>query len=216
MTGPPDPRPSGFQPSRPWLGRTLVSLGVALLLALLWFGGLLWFASVIPTQVDDQNATTDAIVVLTGGSGRLKAGIDLLNQGKAKKLFVSGVYRGIDVDELLRLARVAPKPLECCVALGHAADSTNGNAAETARWMAAEGFKSLRLVTSAYHMPRSLIEFHRAMPGLRIVPNPVFADNVKQRWWLWTGTGNLVIGEYHKYLFALLHDAFARQLAAGS
>lgn len=210
MTAPAHP-----QPRHSRLRRTLIPVGVAALLALLWLGGLVWFASVIPSQVDDPNTATDAIVVLTGGSGRLKAGIDLLNQGKAKKLFVSGVYRGIDVDELLRLARVTPKPLECCISLGHAADSTYGNATETARWMSAEGFKSLRLVTSAYHMPRSLVEFRRAMPGIMIVPNPVFAENVKQPWWRWPGTGILVTGEYHKYLFARLRDAVARRSAAG-
>ena len=201
---------------RSWLRKALYAgTGVALL-AILWLGGLFWFASVIPTAIAEPERATDAIVVLTGGSGRLKAGFDLLAQGKGKKLFVSGVYHGVEVDELLRLARVAPKPLECCVALGYAADSTYGNAVETARWMAAEGYKSLRLVTSAYHMPRSLLEFRRAMPGIEIVPNPVFAERVKHRWWLWPGTGNLVIGEYDKYLFALVRDAVSIPAPAGS
>jgi uncharacterized SAM-binding protein YcdF (DUF218 family) len=216
MVGSPNPSSERAAFPRPWLRRALFAGAGVVLVALLWLGGLLWFASVIPTAVSEPKRTTDAIVVLTGGSGRLKAGFDLLAQGRAKKLFVSGVYHGVEVDELLRLARVTPKPLECCVSLGYAADSTYGNAVETAHWMAAQSYKSLRLVTSAYHMPRSLLEFRRVMPGIEIVPNPVFAERVKSNWWLWPGTGNLVIGEYDKYLFAFVRDALSTQILAGS
>ena len=204
------------EPHRGWLRRALAIVGTLVLLAALWLGGLIWFASLIPTSIADPASKTDAIVVLTGGSGRLKAGFDLLAAGLGKKLFISGVYHGVDVDELLRLSRVAPKPLECCVTLGYAAESTYGNALETRRWMTAQGYKSLRLVTSAYHMPRSLLEFRRVMPDIEIVPNPVFAERVKSDWWLWPGTGNLVIGEYDKYLAALVMGAIPAQIPGGS
>ena len=42
--------------------------------------------------------------------------------------------------------------------LGREADNTHGNARETAGWMRGEGYRSLRLVTSWYHMRRSLLE----------------------------------------------------------
>ena len=76
------------------------------LLALLWLGGLWHFAATIPTAVDDPGQQTDAIVVLTGGSLRVESGLALLAAGKGKKLFVSGVYRGVDVSDLLRLSKV--------------------------------------------------------------------------------------------------------------
>ena len=83
-------------------------------------------------------------------------------------------------------------------------ETTTGNALETTAWMAALNYKSLRLVTAAYHMPRSLLEFHHAMSGMTLVPHPVFPENVKQaRWWAWPGTASLMIGEYNKYLLAL-------------
>jgi uncharacterized SAM-binding protein YcdF (DUF218 family) len=175
---------------------------------LLWLGGLAWFASQIPRAVEDVATPTDAIVVLTGGSERINEGLALLAASKGKKLFVSGVYHGVEVNELLRAAHGAPANLECCIALGHAADSTLGNAVETAAWMAAQGYRSLRLVTAAYHMPRSLLEFHRAMPDVEIIPHPVFPERVKQDWWAWPGTAGLIVGEYDKYLFALLRDTF--------
>ncbi len=178
-------------------------LGVVLVAALAWGAGFIWFTESLPRTVDNPAGVTDAIVVLTGGTGRLAAGLDLLAQGRAAKLFVSGVYRGIEVDEILRVFRQAPEELECCVQLGHSATDTRGNARETARWMALEGLTSLRLVTASYHMPRSLVEFRRAMPDVRLIAHPVFPAHVRiDTWWRWPGTASLLAGEYSKYLIA--------------
>lgn len=185
----------------------LLALVAFLLLALA--GGFFWFVTSLPRQMPDDQQTTDAIVVLTGGSERLAEGLRLLTEGRAKKLFVSGVYRGVDVEELLRLSRDAPENLACCIVLGYEADDTRGNARETAAWMAKEGFQSLRLVTSAYHMPRSLLELRRLMPGMEIVPHPVFAEHVRQDdWWNWPGSTNLLLQEYFKYLAAVAIGPF--------
>lgn len=182
-----------------------MSVAALCLVVALWAGGLVWFALGVPDKVDDPTTRTDAIVVLTGGSRRLGVGLNLLMQGKAKKLFVSGVHRGVDVTELLRVARQSPAEVECCIALGYAADNTIGNAAETQRWMAAEGFRSLRLVTASYHMRRSLMEFRHAMPGVTIVPHPVFPDRFQPpTWWRESAALALVAVEYSKYLAAWL------------
>lgn len=175
-----------------------------------WAAALVWFAENIPRQVENPSSPTDAVVVLTGGSDRLRAGFKLLAQKQAKKLFVSGVYRGVDVAELLRMSRQAPKELECCVALGYTADDTAGNAYETAQWMAKENFRSLRLVTANYHMRRSLLEFRRAMPAITVIPHPVFPKNFKgEDWWRWSGTTRLILREHFKYLVALAGGLFA-------
>ncbi len=190
-------------------GRVL-SLTAALALALLalWLLGLFRFAASMPTAVAEPTRQTDAIVVLTGGSLRVESGLQLLAAGMAKKLFVSGVYRGVDVTELLRASRQAPESVACCIALGHAAADTLGNAKETAEWMSAEGFHSLRLVTANYHMARSLLEFTRAMPDVAIVANPVFPEFLNGRpWWRSRRAASLIAGEYSKYLFALVRPA---------
>jgi len=172
-------------------------------IVLFWVAGLFAFLKLIPESVADASRKTDTIVVLTGGSLRLQTGLTLLKNGRADKLFVSGVHRGVDVRQLLRLARTSPSEAECCIQLGHAADDTAGNAAETQQWMAAQNFQSLRLVTAAYHMPRSLVEFSHAMPDIQIVIHPVFPPQVKlQDWWRWPGTAILILGEYSKYLIA--------------
>lgn len=198
---------------RPWRRRVL---GTFLALAtLLWAGGFLLFAlTAMPTQVTAPGQRTEAIVVLTGGSQRLETGLELLSRGWAPKLFVSGVHRGVEVAELLRIARQEPGRLECCIAVDYNADDTIGNARETARWTAEQAVGSIRLVTAAYHMPRSLLEFHAAMPGLEIVPHPVFPPHVKQsRWYAFPGTAALLAGEYTKFLVARLRLALEDLMA---
>ncbi|MFV3075117.1 YdcF family protein [Niveispirillum fermenti] len=175
---------------------------------LLWLAGLFLFAAALPRQAPEDDITTDGIVVLTGGSERLTVGFDLLRAGKARKLLISGVYRGVEVRELLALSSRSGRDLECCVDLGYDADDTEGNAVETARWMAQEGFRSLRVVTANYHMPRSLVEFRRVLPGITLVPHPVTPQKVRlDGWWGWPGTSELIVSEYNKYLLAVARAA---------
>jgi uncharacterized SAM-binding protein YcdF (DUF218 family) len=190
-------------PSRRSRGHSISRIGAILILSSgLWGAGLFHFADAIPTQVFDANTKTDAIVVLTGGSGRLDEGLTLLDQGMASKLFISGVYQGVDIQSLLQAYRENPDDLNCCVAIGHAEDTIN-NAIETAKWARENNIRSLRLVTSAYHMPRSVLEFKHAMPDVTLVENPVFPAHVKQKkWWAWPGTTGLIVGEYNKFLIA--------------
>lgn len=176
---------------------------LAAVLGVAWLAGLIGFAAGVPREINEPPTKTDAIVVLTGGSERLAAGLDLLERGLAGKLFVSGVYRGVEVRELVKLSRHAPEALECCIALGYSADNTIGNAQETAAWMMAEGFASLRLVTGNYHMPRALAEFRAVLPQAVIIPHPVFPEHVKAgAWWYKPGTFVLIASEYTKYLLA--------------
>ena len=181
---------------------------LVVLVAVTWVVGLLRFAESIPREPVVIGDRTDAIVVLTGGSGRLEAGLDLLAVDAADRLFVSGVYQGIDVTTLLKMFREKPEELETRVEIGNATD-TRENASETAQWVfdlgkgnGPVGIRTIRLVTAAYHMPRSLLEFSYAMPGIELSPYPVFPDHVKSDWWLWPGTAGLVMKEYNKFLLA--------------
>jgi uncharacterized SAM-binding protein YcdF (DUF218 family) len=178
---------------------------VLLALLVVWSVGLVWFARHAGRLPADDGTTTDAVVVLTGGSGRLAAGLAVLAEERAEKLFVSGVYHGVEVAELLALSRRAPGELECCIVLGYSAGNTAGNARETADWVRAQGYRSLRLVTSDYHMPRSLVEFRRWLPETEIVAHPVSSARVHlDEWWQWPGTATLIVSEYNKFLVSLL------------
>lgn len=180
------------------------ALVVAALGACLWLPGLAWYAGQMPDQVDDPDSITDAIVVLTGGSERLRVGLDLLRQGKAPLLFVSGVHPDTTLDVLLADENL-PEALKERVILGYVAVDTVGNAVETAVWMREKHLKSIRLVTAAYHMPRSLLEFRAALPSAQVIAHPVFPPNVKQqKWWSYPGTAELFANEFTKYLVARL------------
>jgi len=178
-----------------WLARLVAAI------ILVWLGGFAWFVASSYLLRPDPSSTTDAIVVLTGGRQRLETGLELLAAGKAKKMFISGVNQRVDREELLRSLGPLPENAACCILIGHTADNTFGNARESADWMREEGYRSLRLVTGWYHMRRSLLEFERAMPRVRVVPHPVFAHRVDpERWWSWHGAPLLVLGEYDKFL----------------
>lgn len=179
-------------------------LTALLVLLVVWTGGLFLFAETIPDAVEDPETHTDAIVVLTGGSGRLRAGIDLLLADRGDQLFVSGVYRGVEVTQLLAVLKQRAEDIEDRISIGNAVDTIE-NAIETAAWMKENRYTSMRLVTAAYHMPRSLLEMHDMMPDVKIVPHPVFPDHVKQdEWWAWPGTAALTASEYNKFLVAWL------------
>lgn len=187
------------------LYRTGRLAAVLLIFLAVWLGGFVWFVGSSFWGRIDRTSPTDAIVVLTGGKMRLETGIALLAAGKATKLFVSGVNPAVDRDTLLRALGPAAKREACCIVLGHAAGNTVGNAVETALWMQQEGYRSLRLVTSWYHMHRSLLEFRRAMPMVRVIAHPVFArDSGPEGWRGWLASGHLVFAEYNKFLAAWL------------
>lgn len=169
-----------------------------------WTIGWVGFASSIPTAVEDAATPTDAIVVLTGGRGRVETGVELLRQGLAPKLFVSGAGGRASLDDLLPDRLPVTPEIAAAVTLGREADDTPGNALETAAWTRRENIRSLRLVTAAYHMRRSLLELQTAMPQMRIIPHPVFPANVKADWWRWSGTSRLIAGEYTKFLLTWL------------
>ncbi len=183
----------------------LIAGGAALAAAaVLWSAGVVWFASSMPRRVDDPTTGTDAIVVLTGGSRRLTEALRLLDAKRARKLFVSGVDRGVTRGELFRALGRDPAKAAGPVVLGYEAGSTRGNAEETAAWMARNKFDSLRLVTANYHMRRALLEFRGAMPGVAIVPHPVFPPSVAaERWWRSAGALAVLAGEFSKYVAAV-------------
>lgn len=171
--------------------------------ALAWTVGLIGFAERIPEQVDDVSTPTDAIVVLTGGSRRVEAGLRLLAEGKGRHVFVTGMHPSAGVDDLLARSVVPKEEVMCCVEAGYDAANTAGNAAETAAWMRTHGFSSLRLVTSSYHMPRSMLEMQSALPEALVIPHPVFPPRVEtDHWWQHPETTLLIAREYTKYLLA--------------
>lgn len=125
--------------------------------------GFLWFALWLPQPATEQ--TTDAVIVPTGGAGRIDRGLEVLNQGLAERMLVTGVDREVKPDEFAAEFDVSPLTMECCVELGQAAVDTRSNAAETAQWVRQNEVKSLRLVTTDWHMRRAAGELMYTLPA---------------------------------------------------
>jgi uncharacterized SAM-binding protein YcdF (DUF218 family) len=173
--------------------------------AFAWLCGLLWFGFTLPQSAQNPTTRTDAIVVLTGGGGRLEAGMQALQSNLAPVMFVTGVNPRVERAELLRMAGNPPPEIAQRIQIGYRANTTRGNAAETAAWFNSRNYRSLRLVTGHYHMRRSALEFSRDLPRARIVEHPVVPAGLGPRDW-WTTERGLVtvLREYNKFLGALV------------
>jgi uncharacterized SAM-binding protein YcdF (DUF218 family) len=136
----------------------MIFRGLSFLL-LLYALGYAAFAVLLPQPGDER--TTDGIVVLTGGAKRLERGLDLLEQGKARRMLISGVDRSVRPIELAERYNKEQDLFECCVDLGREAVDTRSNAEETSRWLKKQKFKTVRLVTTDWHMPRAGFELAR-------------------------------------------------------
>lgn len=174
---------------------------VAALLAWAFATGFVIFATQAMRPPDTAHEDAAGIVVLTGTDRRLKEGSRLLEAGRAGRLLVSGVNGRTRPEEIQRLSGLDPARFNCCVDLGYKAQSTVGNAEETRDWAAGHGFRSLIVVTSAWHMPRSLAELELAMPDVRLIPHAVASKAPRrQPWWLNPGMARMLFSEYVKYI----------------
>lgn len=156
----------------------------------------------------------DAVVVLTGGDSRIRDGLSLFNAGVGRRLLISGVHHSVTRQDLQRLSD-APQPLlfNCCVDVGYRARDTIGNAEEAHDWQQIWGFSRLVVVTSTYHMPRSLLEFRRSLPGVELVPFPVATrDRSPDDWRHRAGAMKRIVLEYAKCWPAAVRLALSRLL----
>lgn len=150
-----------------------ILLRVAAVVALAWLAGFVIFTATNPAALP-LSVRTDAVVVLTGGPGRLARGVAVLDAEAAQRMLVSGVGKDVTREQLaitldsgsdprLRIANLAL--FRSRVDLGYGAVDTRSNAEETAAWMAKHHYRSLRLVTSAWHMRRATLELRAQLPA---------------------------------------------------
>ena len=193
-----------------WIFRTLMKLVlIVLFIAVgLFVGGFLQFTNQVTDSVQPADVEpAQAIVALTGGSTRIATALELLQQKKGTRLLISGVNEDTLKSDIEAMHTDKSDLFTCCVDVEREAVDTIGNARETARWMKNNGYTSLIIVTSAYHMPRSMVEFRRQMEGVKLVPYPVPLESInKDEWWKNTTTLRFMVNEYLKYLGARARD----------
>ena len=147
----------------------------------------------------------DGLVVATGGQARIQKGLELLAEGKANKMLISGVGEGITKDLLrdsLSLLEQQAFFFDCCVELEFTASDTNGNAKATFYWMQKHNLKDILLVSANYHLPRAEIIFKRYLPENSVYFQAVNPPDLKlSHWYLNWQTSKLLIREYLKFLY---------------
>lgn len=163
------------------------------LVGLAWVAGFGVFMLTLAGPLDARR--TDAIVVLTGGKGRIARGVELLEAGAARRMLVSGVAPGVRPRDLARENPMPPRLLKCCIDLGDEAVDTRSNAQETADWVRRHHYRSVRLVTSDWHMARARMELASALgPEVELAGDGVASSP----------RPGLLIAEYHKLLLRRL------------
>lgn len=184
-------------------------LATVLILALIWGVGLVAFgqrvARMTPTR---EPPVADAVVALTGASDlRLETAVWLLERGKGRHLFISGVNKVATPEEVMKVIG-APRSLQGRIKLGYSALDTIGNAGEITAWARSRHYRRLIVVTSDYHMPRTLLLLHAAMPEATLTPYPLVTSLVDARhWWRRSGDARRLTIEYCKYLAILARES---------
>jgi uncharacterized SAM-binding protein YcdF (DUF218 family) len=164
-------------------------------------------------QVADR---ADGIVALTGGAERIGDAMELLAQGRGGRLLITGVNEKTTREELARQRPDLRTYFGCCVDLDYRALNTIGNAEQTRRWVRQNGFGSLLVVTSTYHMPRSLAELGHVLPDVRLIPHAVVPEKLDMDgWWREPGTMRLLLIEYAKLVMAKARIGLGRTTPAG-
>lgn len=167
------------------------------LVLLIWALGFAWFALILPLPIG--GGRSDAVVVLTGGEGRVARGLHALRERWAGQLFVAGVDREVRENEFAAEYGVSPQLMSCCVTLDQESVDTRSNAREAARWLAGQRARSVRLVTSDWHMRRAAYELERAAAkGTTIARDPVRSRPSLK----------LLFLEYNKLLARWIGDVF--------
>ena len=158
-------------------------------IALLYLAGFGIYLLTMPAPLDGPK--TDAIVVLTGSAGRIDRGLRLLEAHAAQRMLISGVAPEVRPNELAHEYKVSPDLFRCCIDLGHEAVDTRSNADETADWLRTHNYKTVRLVTSDWHLARAKLELVSALDG----DATVIGDGVPSspRW-------AVLLGEYNKLI----------------
>ena len=184
-------------------------LAAVVIAVLLWGVGLFAFADRVRAITPaPEPAAADGVVALTGPSAeRINAAVRLLEQGKGQRLLVSGVNREVRREELRALTPGSSRLFDCCVDLGFDAEDTLGNAQEIAAWARAKDFDSLIVVTSDYHMPRSLLEIRGMAPEVALTAHAVRTPSLdSDNWWRSPADARRMALEYNKYLVVLARE----------
>lgn len=151
----------------------------------------------------DEISYADAIVVLTGGTGRLEEGLRLFREGNGGYLILSGVEESSRLDAIFPGRDLRNTVDTGRIVLDMESRRTIDNAVNVKKIVEDKGFKSLILVTSNYHMKRAFTIFSKTINReVRLYRHPVRGPNFKDdEWWGNLKSLKLVTSEFFKYIW---------------
>lgn len=182
------------------------SLIAILCLILFWLGGFIVFNQYIQSYKIDHTTHTDAVAVLTGGRNRITEAVDIFNAGLADQMIISGVAQNVTLKQLEAQNHTQVTTSHEKIILGNQAKNTVENAIEVRELIRRNNIRSLRLVTSFYHMPRSEQEILAQNPDIKIIAHPVYSQYVSAQWWKKPRSFILIASEYNKFIFVYLKN----------
>ena len=163
--------------------------------AILYGLGFDLFAVTLGEPAAADTPKVDAIIVITGGKGRIEYGARLLANGKAKRMLIAGADPLVRERDLVHRLDAPRQLFDCCIDLGSESVDTRSNAEEAKRWIARRRYTSARLVTSDWHMRRARYEFNRQIDDrIKIIPDAVETEP----------NFMTLFAEYNKYLLRRL------------
>jgi uncharacterized SAM-binding protein YcdF (DUF218 family) len=158
--------------------------------------------------VREREQKGDAIVVLTGGRGRVEEGLRLYGENRARWLLFIGVDRTVQKGDLLK--RGEGERDENGIILEKVSRNTLENAFYARDLIVKKRITSIVLITSRYHMKRATLIFRNLLPGeVAIYPHPVDSKNLKIKWWNDGSSMRLLFSEFYKYCLFRLFFIFA-------
>jgi uncharacterized SAM-binding protein YcdF (DUF218 family) len=159
-------------------------------------------------SVREREKNADAIVVLTGGRGRVEEGLRLYRENKGRWLLFIGVDRTVQKGDLLK--RGEGERDGNGIILEKVSRNTLENAFYARDLIVKKEITSIILITSRYHMKRATLIFRNLLPkDVAIYPHPVDSKNLKMKWWNDGGSFRLLFTEFYKYCLFRFFFLFA-------
>ena len=158
--------------------------------------------------IETEISPSDVIIVLGGGTERMREGVNLYHQGYAPRLLVTGggaqlmlAHVHLDWDRIMRhAARINNIPAEA-VFVDVESTSTYEDAVNSKKILQEHGWSSAIVVTSIYHTRRVRMVFEKiyAESGIRLQYHPAPSDLLHPEGW-WTREEDMVsvFSEYIK------------------
>ncbi|MEC8100472.1 MAG: YdcF family protein [Pseudomonadota bacterium] len=183
------------------MNRLFIILFILVVFNITFFTGFQRFYLSIKNYQITYNKNIQGIAVLTGGKGRISEGLEVFKSYKDIYLLISGVDKSIKIEEILPANLLNNQK----VFTDTISETTRDNAIAIIKWAKKYNIRHIKIITSDYHMPRSMIVLSKNTKNLSFYAHPVKSNidimlgDLKS-----LNKLNFLMKEYFKYLLSLI------------